>query len=245
LPLAIFAHPVRYFSQFRKFEPLLLPVREIGGIQEGPDHETHAHQRLYTRPRSLAVADRLIEEIGSNRPSLEIDRFDLHDGTLPAFDGHAVEAKMALFTGDEATADERRAWEGIKAVFDRFAAADVYVFSVPLWNNGVPYILKQFIDVVTQPGWAFGFDPETGYSGLLTGKRAFVVHASGVFHEGIAPGFGADFATPYLADWLRFIGVGDVDHIHVAPTVVNADYAAIRAAAEATAVRKAGALTGA
>jgi FMN-dependent NADH-azoreductase len=195
--------------------------------------------------QSLAVADRLIEEIGSNTPSLEIDRFDLHDGTLPAFDGQAVGAKMALFTGDEATADERRAWQGIKAVFDRFAAADVYVFSVPLWNNGVPYILKQFIDVVTQPGWAFGFDPETGYSGLLTGKRAFVVHASGVFHEGIAPGFGADFATPYLADWLRFIGVGDVDHIHVAPTVVNADYAATRAAAEAAAVRKAGALTGA
>ncbi|UQX13255.1 NAD(P)H-dependent oxidoreductase [Candidatus Mycobacterium methanotrophicum] len=34
-----------------------------------------------------------------------------------------------------------------------------------MWNSGIPYVLKQWIDNVTQPGWAFGFDPERGYTG--------------------------------------------------------------------------------
>jgi LacI family transcriptional regulator len=34
----------------------------------------------------------------------------------------------------------------------RFLAADRLLFSVPMWNAGIPYVLKQFIDVVSQPG---------------------------------------------------------------------------------------------
>ena len=122
-----------------------------------------------------------------------------------------------------------------KSVFKRFAAADVYVLNTPLWNNGIPYVLKQYIDLVTQPGWTFGFDPIKGYEGLMAGKRAFVIHASGVYHEGISPNFGADFATPYLADWFRFIGVTDLQQMHVAPTVLNTDYAATKTNAMAAA----------
>ena len=62
-------------------------------------------------------------------------------------------------------------WSQVETVFKRFAAADVYVINTPLWNNGIPYALKQFIDLVTQPGWTFGFDPASGYKGLMTGKH--------------------------------------------------------------------------
>ena len=184
--------------------------------------------------QSLAVARRLIAELAKSKP-IAVDELDLFDCNLPPFDAAAVGAKMALFTGTEADSEQKRAWAKVKAVFDRFAAADLYVFNVPLWNNGIPYILKQFIDIVTQPGWAFGFDPASGYCGLLPNRRACIVHASGVYHGGIAANFGSDFATPYLEDWLRFIGVEAIDHIHVAPTVVNADFAKTKAEAEATA----------
>ena len=181
--------------------------------------------------QSLTVAQTLLSEM-RRHGSFDLDEFHLFDGHLPAFDGSAVGAKMALFTGAEADASQKAAWEGVKKVFDRFAAADVYVFAAPLWNNGIPYILKQFVDVVTQPGWTFGFDMEKGYSGLLTGKKACIVHASGVYHEHVSANFGSDFATPYLDDWLKFIGVHSVTHIHVAPTVVNRDYAATKGEAE-------------
>jgi putative NADPH-quinone reductase len=32
-----------------------------------------------------------------------------------------------------------------------------------MWNFGIPYKLKHYIDVLTQPGQTFNFDPTTGY----------------------------------------------------------------------------------
>ena len=56
-----------------------------------------------------------------------------------------------------------------------------------MWNAGVPYILKQFIDVISQPGLVFGFDPERGYTGLLKDKKAAVIYTSAVYGPGAAP----------------------------------------------------------
>ncbi|MCW5235646.1 FMN-dependent NADH-azoreductase [Verminephrobacter eiseniae] len=180
---------------------------------------------------SLKISTTFIAEL-RNHTELALDTFNLSDDELPEFDGLAVGAKMALFSGSGFSSEQTKAWERIKLVFDRFAAADAYVFNTPLWNNGIPYKLKQFIDVVTQPGWAFGFDVEKGYSGLLNGRKALVIHASGVYHTGIAAGFGSDFSTPYIDDWLKFIGVQSVEHIHVAPTVMNTDFAKTKTDAE-------------
>jgi len=174
--------------------------------------------------QSLLIAKQVIAKLQDKHPDLVIDEFDLFAGTLPAFDKNAVGAKMALFTGQDANSTEKAAWTEIKAVYDRFASADIYVFNVPLWNNNIPYILKQLIDVVTQPGWSFGFDMNHGYSGLLADKKAYLVIASGVYYEGIPENFGSDFATPYLQDWLKFIGITDIETIHISPTVLNNDY---------------------
>ncbi|MCW5235304.1 FMN-dependent NADH-azoreductase [Verminephrobacter eiseniae] len=180
---------------------------------------------------SLKVANTFIADL-RNHTQLELDTFNLFEDKLPEFDGLAVGAKMALFSGSGFSSAQTKVWEEMKQIFDRFARADAYIFNTPLWNNGIPYKLKQFIDVVTQPGWAFGFDVEKGYSGLLHGKKALVIHASGVYHAAIAAGFGSDFSTPYVDDWLKFIGVQSVAHIHVAPTVVNTDFAKTKANAE-------------
>lgn len=181
--------------------------------------------------QSLALAEHFIAQLAEGR-SMKVDRLDLFHDDLPAFGPLATGAKMALFSGRAQTDAEIAGWDAIRAVFDRFAAADFYVFNVPVWNNGIPYMLKQFIDLVTQPGWSFGFDPQTGYTGLMTGRTAVVIHASGVWHEGVGANFGSDFATPYLQDWLSFIGITDVEHLRIQPTVLNADLAATRTKAQ-------------
>ena len=84
------------------------------------------------------------------------------------------------------TGEQAAAWQAAKSTFERFAAADEYLFTVPMWNHGIPYILKQFIDVVSQPGMVFSFDPEAGYTGLLTGKKAAVIYTSAVYGAGPA-----------------------------------------------------------
>lgn len=181
--------------------------------------------------RSLELARQFIRQARALDPELAIDRLDVFDGSLPEFGTVAAEAKMAIFAGREQTAAERQAWTDARAVFERFAAADLYVFNVPFWNAGVPYRLKHLVDVVTQPGWTFAFDPDEGYSGLLEGKKAFVVYASGVYAEGLPPAFGADFTTTFFRDWLEFIGIKEVEEVHFGPTVVNPDVDGTREAA--------------
>ena len=177
---------------------------------------------------SLDTAENFIAQL-SQKHEVEIDRLDLFNADLPEFGEVATGAKMALFAGREQTEEEIATWAAIRAVFDRFAAADIYVFNVPIWNNGIPYKLKHYIDLVTQPGWSFGFDPQAGYTGLMTDRRAVVVHASGVWHEGIGGAFGSDFSTPVLQDWLTFIGLTNIEHIRNQPTVLTPDIEAVKA----------------
>jgi FMN-dependent NADH-azoreductase len=175
------------------------------------------------RSESRAIASAFLDTFRETHPAAEIDEYDLWDGTLPAFGPDAAAAKMAVFAGAEPSGAAAVAWDAARATFRRLADADRYLFSVPMWNAGVPYILKQFIDVVSQPGMVFGFDPEAGYSGLLTGKRAAVVYTSAVYGEGRGPAFGSDFQAPYVEDWLRWAGVTDIATIGFRPDLVTTD----------------------
>ena len=92
-----------------------------------------------------------------------------------------------------------------------------------MWNAGVSYVLKQFIYVVIQPGWIFGVDPTTGYSGLLAGrgKRAAVVYTSAVWGPGVGSEFGHDFQSTFFSDWLQWTGISDVAEIRYHPTLTG------------------------
>ena len=169
---------------------------------------------------SRALAQTFLATYRDTHPDDEVEEWDLWDGTLPAFGPEAAAAKMAVFAGQT---PQSSAWDDAIAAFRRFDSADLYLFSVPMWNHGVPYILKQFIDVVSQPGMVFGFDPVAGYTGLLTGKRAAVIYTSGVYGDGRGPEFGTDFQRPYLDAWLRWAGVEDISDIQFRPNIAVAD----------------------
>jgi FMN-dependent NADH-azoreductase len=172
---------------------------------------------------SLSIAEHFLDAVRAVRPDVEIDTFDLWDGTLPQFGPAAAGAKMAVFAGQTPTGEQAAAWQAAKTTFERFAAADEYLLTVPMWNHGIPYILKQFIDVVSQPGMVFTFDPENGYTGLLTGKKAAVVYTSAVYGTGRPPSFGDDFQAPYLNSWLRWTGIEDITTVEFRPNLATAD----------------------
>ncbi|HUN35039.1 MAG TPA: NAD(P)H-dependent oxidoreductase, partial [Trebonia sp.] len=128
-------------------------------------------------------------------------------------------------------AEQQGEWDAARAVFDRFAAADAYLFSVPMWNAGVPYVLKQWIDIISQPGWLFSFTPDAGYSGLIRGKKAAVVYTSGVYQPGAPLAYGNDFHAAFFNDWLRYAGFTDIAEVRWQPTVLTAARDADKAAA--------------
>jgi FMN-dependent NADH-azoreductase len=195
-----------------------------------------------TASESLAIADSFLAVVRDRHPEIDIETWNLWDGSLPEFGPAAAAAKMAVFAGSEPTGEAADAWSAAKVAFERFAAADHSLFSVPMWNHGIPYILKQFIDVVSQPGMVFHFDAEHGYTGLLTGKSAVVIYTSAVYGDGSDVRFGVDFQAPYLNDWLRWAGVTDVQQVSFRPNLVSARADIDRKAAHAAARKAAHAL---
>ncbi|NJK28566.1 MAG: hypothetical protein HC925_09240 [Coleofasciculaceae cyanobacterium SM2_3_26] len=84
--------------------------------------------------------------------------------------------KMSFF-GETAMDDKQQTlYDELVRIFNQFNSADDYLFSVPMWNFGVPWKLKLYIDLLTMPNTLFGFDPAVGYIGLLKNKRATAVY---------------------------------------------------------------------
>ena len=187
---------------------------------------------------SLALASTFLTTYREVHPDVMVDTLDLWESSLPRFGPVGASAKVAVFTGGRLDAGQAAVWAQAQALADQFTAADAYLFSVPMWNAGVPYVLKQWIDIITQPGMLFGFDPAAGYTGLVTGKKAATIYTSGVYAPGVPIEYGTDFHSSFLTDWLRFAGVTDVTEIRFQPTILTASPAEDRAAAH-TAARNA------
>src|SRR5690606_18886098 len=140
---------------------------------------------------------------------------DVWKDDLPAFDGHALEGKYAGLSGKPLTDQQTAAWKAIHALGARFRDADQIVISVPMWNFGVPYKLKQLIDLVTQKDVTFLFG-EAGFDGMLKKQRAVLVCARGLgYGEGGLPEDQFDYQNAYLTQWLNFLGVTDIRTIKV------------------------------
>jgi FMN-dependent NADH-azoreductase len=188
---------------------------------------------------SLALASVFLDSYREMHPEVRVQTLDLWQAGLPVFGPVGASAKMVAFGGGTPEGDLAAVWRQAQALADQFTAADLYLFSVPMWNAGVPYVLKQWIDIITQPGMVFGFDPAAGYSGLVQGKKAMAIYTSGVYSPGAPIQFGNDFHATFISDWLRFVGVTDVTEIRFQPTILTASPDEDRATARAAA-REAG-----
>lgn len=169
------------------------------------------------RSASIRVAREFLDAYRSTHPADVIETLDLWKEEIPAFDGEAINAKYAVLHGQPHLPAQAAAWSGVSAIAERFKSADKYLFSLPMWNFGVPYRLKHYIDVITQPGLTFTFSPAEGYKGLVTGRPAVVIYARG--GEYVDGGASYDFQKPYMELWLRFIGFTDVRNMVVEPTL--------------------------
>ena len=175
-----------------------------------------------TASRSIAVADAYLTALRVRHPDLEVDTIDLWEEPLPQFDGDRANAKLAVITGQNHSATQVTAWDEIKAIAARFASADIYLFAVPMWNGGIPYRLKQYIDIIHQPGLLFGLDPAKGYFGLLTNKRAVLAYTSGAYSPAMpSPAFGVDHHSTYMRAWLNQAGVTDIAELRYQPTLLD------------------------
>jgi FMN-dependent NADH-azoreductase len=87
--------------------------------------------------------------------------------------------------------------------------ADVIVLGLPMYNFGVPSQLKAYFDHIARIGETFEYT-EKGPVGKLTGKKVYVFAARGGVYEGTP----MDTQTSYVRDFLRFLGISEVEFIY-------------------------------
>ena len=158
-------------------------------------------------------------------PDDVIDRYHLFEDEVPVFDQEAANQKMEHI---QSLIKHRRGiepvgkWAAVVGEIDRLKSADKILISSPMWNFSIPYVLKQWIDVIVQPGLTFGVNREGKYGGLLRDKRMQLILAAGSAYARRFPlpedAPKTDFQTCYLEHIANYIGIEDVRTIHIGPT---------------------------
>jgi FMN-dependent NADH-azoreductase len=171
------------------------------------------------RSTSRAVAAHFIDFYRDTHRSDTVETLNVWQAQLPEFDGATIDAKYAIAHGQPHSPEEVHAWKAVARLANHFKSADKYIVSLPMWNFGIPYKLKHYIDLLVQPGLTFGFSPGEGYEGLVTGKPLVAIYARGGAY---GPGSGAETAdqqSTYLKQILGFIGFANIQEIFVEPTL--------------------------
>jgi FMN-dependent NADH-azoreductase len=119
----------------------------------------------------------------------------------------------AAFTPVEARQPEQKALLAYsEESIAELQQADEYVFGVAMHNFSIPSVLKLWIDQVVRGGRTFAYGPN-GPKGLLSGKKATILVATGGVYEAGTPTAALNFIDPYLGTILGFIGITDVTFV--------------------------------
>ena len=178
-------------------------MRFRAGIRVYPDKEHASGRRAGSVSRQLSTE--IIEALETREGTVDVVRRDLGDG-IAFVDERWIQANFT--PEEERTGDQRAALSASDALVEELQAADVIVIGTPIYNFGVPAALKAWIDMIARARKTFRYTAN-GPEGLLEGKKAYVIVASG----GVPVDSPVDFATPYLRHALKFVGITDVDVI--------------------------------
>ncbi|UOR05517.1 NAD(P)H-dependent oxidoreductase [Hymenobacter aerilatus] len=160
---------------------------------------------------SIKLADAIIGKLLEDTPGSTVTTRDLATNPFP----HLEAAKLqSLFTpAPDRTPEQQLAAKHSDDAIAEVQAADIIVIGAPLYNFGIPSVLKAWIDHICRAGITFKYvngQPQ----GLVTGKKVYIAMASGgIYSEG--PAASNDFVAPYLQAVLSFIGLTDVTVVRV------------------------------
>jgi FMN-dependent NADH-azoreductase len=161
---------------------------------------------LYGRSVSRQLTDAFVTQWKSSYPDGTVVDRDLNATSIPPVTAEWV---GAAYTPDEARTPQQKK---LLALSDTLLAeleqADEYVFGVPMHNFGVPSVLKLWIDQIARVGRTFSYANGMP-KGLLTGKKATFIIATGGIYDAQTRMSSFNFVEPYLRSVFGFLGVTD------------------------------------
>jgi FMN-dependent NADH-azoreductase len=154
---------------------------------------------------SSQLAAEFVDELRARDPEAVVIRRDLGTEPLPHLDAETFGAFTTA--EDQRTPRQAELVARSDALVGELWAADVIVLGVPMYNFQVPSQLKAWFDHVARAGVTFQYT-ENGPEGFLKDKRAYVFAARGGIYG------DADTQTPYIRQFLGFLGITDVTVRH-------------------------------
>lgn len=194
---------------------------------------------VISTPRGFAsntgrVSNALLEALCEQDDALIVTTLDLFKADLPSVAGRNIESKYMLMTGQALDDAAQASWRQIERTIEQFLEADVYVLTVPMWNLGIPYALKYYIDAIVQPGYLFRYTEQGVAEGLVHGKKMICVSSRGGDYSS-EPSKSFDFVEPYLRTIFGFVGITDIRFFNVQPMDASRE---LRVAAQRAAIRE-------
>ena len=157
--------------------------------------------------QSSQLADHYVSVWKKNNPGAKVVLRDLAADAIPHLGGATV---GAFFTPADKRTDEQLAAIALSdALVAEIQAAETIVIGAPMYNFGIPSVLKSYFDHIARAGLTFKYT-EQGPVGLLTGKKAVVFSTRG----GLYAGTPNDSETPFVRQFLGFLGIADVSFIY-------------------------------
>ncbi len=172
---------------------------------------------------TIRISNILLEELYAKYDDLSVEVLDLFRVDLPAVAGENIESKYMLMTGQQLDDSHKKSWKQIEASIELFLDADIYLVTVPMWNFGIPYALKYYIDAIVQPGYLFRYNEHGVPEGMVKGKKMICVTSRGGDYSEGNPLNALDFVEPYLRTIFNYVGITDIHFINIQPMDITAE----------------------
>lgn len=157
--------------------------------------------------QSSLLAERFVQTFRERHPDATILNRDVAGDPVPHLDAR----RFSAFTtaADARTPEQKAVIDYSDMLIDELRRSDVIVLGLPMYNFGVPSQLKSYFDHIARAGETFRYTA-SGPEGLLKDKKAYVFAARGGLYQGTP----LDTQTSYVRDFLRFIGIADVEFVY-------------------------------
>lgn len=166
--------------------------------------------------QSSRLSDQFVAEWRAANPGGTVIVRDLAAEPVP----HLTAQRFGAFLSkpEERTAEQQTVVDYSDALIDEIRRADVIALGLPMYNFGIPSTLKAYFDHIARSGVTFQYTAN-GPQGLLTGKKVYAFAARG----GLYAGTPLDTQTGYVRDFLRFIGMDDVEFVYAEGIAMGED----------------------
>ena len=166
--------------------------------------------------QSSLLANRYVARWQAEHADGKVTVRDLASVPVPHLDGQRFAA--VLSKPESRSAAQQEVLDFSDQLINELKAADVLVLGLPLYNFGIPSVLKAYIDHIARAGQTFSYTAQ-GPVGLLSGKKAVIFAARG----GKYAGTPLDTQSGYIRDFLAFIGITDVEFVYAEGLAMGED----------------------